>query len=39
MQASISPIKDDTSVVEAALKKTKASFQSGKTRSIQFRIQ
>jgi hypothetical protein len=39
MQASTPPIKDDVSVVEAALKKTRASFQSGKTRSIQFRIQ
>jgi len=39
MQASIPPIKDDVSVVEAALRKTRASFQSGKTRPIQFRIQ
>jgi len=39
MQASAPPIKDDVSVAEAALRKTRASFQSGKTRPIQFRIQ
>lgn len=33
------PIKDDVSVVETALKKARASFQSGKTKPIQYRIQ
>ena len=39
MSSSVQPIKDDVSLVEAALKKTRATFQSGKTRPIEFRIQ